>query len=107
MSKTRGGRSGRHPARHVAFPAMQVRRTIEATSYVALSFALGTISFWLVMPTLVVGFPLLIVALAGTPLIALAFIFCHLLARVERRRVGAMMGVEFPRRQIPRDGSIG
>src|SRR6201989_19695 len=104
MSKTRGGRSGRHPARHVAFPAMQVRRTIEATSYVALSFALGTISFWVIMPTLVVGIPLLIVALAGTPLIALAFVFCHLLAKSERRRAAALLGVEFPSRHLPRDG---
>src|SRR3954449_3358156 len=86
---------------------MQVRRTIESTSYVALSFALGTVSFWIVFPTLLVGVPLLIVALAGTPLIVLAFIFCHVLARIERRRAAALLGVEFPTRQLSREGSVG
>jgi signal transduction histidine kinase len=86
---------------------MQARRTIESTSYVALSLVLGTASFWVVFPTLLVGVPLLVVALAGTPLIALAFIFCHVLARVERRRAAALLGVEFPSRQLSRDGSLG
>src|SRR4051794_37013865 len=85
---------------------MQVRRTIEATSYVALSFAIGTISFWVIMPTLVLGVPLLIVALAGTPLIALAFVFCHVLAKGERRRAAALLGIEFPSRHLPRDGAL-
>jgi len=66
---------------------MQVRRTVEATSYVALSGVLGTISFIFLMITLAVGVPMLIVALLGAPLIALAFVFCHVLARMERRRV--------------------
>src|SRR3954469_21849946 len=85
---------------------MQVRRTIESTSYVALSFALGTFSFWFVFPSLLAGVPLLIFALAGAPLIALAFVFCHLLARAERRRAGALLGVTFPNRTFPRDGSL-
>src|SRR3954462_4873804 len=85
---------------------MQVRRTIESTSYVALSFALGTFSFWFVFPSLLAGVPLLIFALAGAPLIALAFVFCHLLARAERRRAGALLGGTFPNRTFPRDGSL-
>ena len=56
------------------------------TTYVALSAALGTIAFCFLLPTLVVGTGMLLMALVGAPLIALAFVFCHLLARVERRR---------------------
>src|SRR6476660_8857572 len=85
---------------------MQVRRTIEATSYVALSFAVATISFWIIMPTLIVGLPLMIFALAGAPLVALSFVFCHVLAKAERRRAAALLGGEFPSRQLPRDGSL-
>src|SRR4051794_7436533 len=84
---------------------MQVRRTVEATSYVALSGVFGTVSFIFLMITLAIGVPMLIFALLGAPLIALAFVFCHLLARAERRRVAAVMGIEFPTRQLPRDGS--
>src|SRR4051812_20105934 len=84
---------------------MQVRRTIEATTYVALSGALGTVSFIFLLVTLAVGVPMLIFALLGAPLIALAFVFCHVLARTERRRAAAVMGVEFPTRVLPREGS--
>ncbi len=84
---------------------MQVRRTVEATSYVALSAALGTVSFIFLLVTLAVGVPMLIFALLGAPLIALAFVFCHVLARMERRRIAAVMGIEFPTRQLPREGS--
>src|SRR4051794_766690 len=42
----------------------------------------------------------------GLPLVALAFIFCHLLARLERRRAAALLGVQFPSRHLPRDGSV-
>ncbi|HET6551097.1 MAG TPA: sensor histidine kinase [Solirubrobacter sp.] len=84
---------------------MEVRRTIESTSYVALSAALGSLSFMILAPTLAAGVPLLIFALAGAPLIAFAFVVCHLLARVEQRRVGALLGVEFPSRMLPADGS--
>src|SRR5438128_2658516 len=49
---------------------MQVRRTIESTSYVALSCALGTLSFVLLLPTLIAGGVTLIFALAGAPLFA-------------------------------------
>src|SRR4051812_45022594 len=84
---------------------MQVRRTFEATSYVALSSALGTVSFFFLLVTLVVGVPMLIFALLGAPLIALAFVFCHVLARTERRRAAAVMGIEFPTRTLPREGS--
>ncbi len=49
---------------------------------------------------------MLIVALAGLPLIVLAFALCHLLARVERLRVQAVFGIEFPTRHLPRDGNL-
>lgn len=85
---------------------MNVRRTIETSTYVALSAAIGTISFLILLPTLVVGVPTLLLALAGAPLIALAFAFCHLLARLERRRAAALLGIEFPTRAFPREGSV-
>jgi signal transduction histidine kinase len=84
---------------------MEVRRTVDATTYVALSAALGTLAFCVLVPMLAAGVPLLMLALAGAPLIALAFVFCHVLARFERRRIGALMGVQFPSRTLPRDGS--
>ena len=62
-------------------------QAFEATAYVALSAVLGVISFIVLVPTLALGVPLLVVALAGLPLIAFAFALCHLLATVERRRV--------------------
>src|SRR4051794_41477692 len=77
----------------------------EATAYIALSAVLGGITFWVLLPTLLVGTALLVVALAGLPLIVLAFAFSHLLARLERRRVLAVFGVDFPTRHIPRDGN--
>ena len=58
------------------------------------------------MPTLAAGVPLLLLALAGAPLIAPAFVYCHLLARLERRRAAALLGAEFPTRAFPREGSV-
>src|SRR4051812_43603155 len=84
---------------------MQLRRTFEATSYVALSAALGTVSFFFLLITLLIGVPMLVFALVGAPLIAFAFVFCHVLARAERRRAAALMGIDFPTRTLPRDGS--
>src|SRR4051794_34982421 len=84
---------------------MQVRRTLEATSYVALSAALGTVSFVFLLIMLLVGVPMLIFALLGAPLIAFAFVFCHVLARAERRRAAALMGIDFPTRTLPEEGS--
>jgi signal transduction histidine kinase len=85
---------------------MNVRRTIETTTYVALSAAIGFISFLILVPTLAAGVPLLLLALAGAPLIAAAFVYCHLLARLERRRAAALLGAEFPTRAFPREGSV-
>ena len=85
---------------------MNVRRTIETTTYVALSAAIGFISFLILVPTLAAGVPLLLLALAGAPLIAVAFVYCHLLARLERRRAAALLGAEFPTRAFPREGSV-
>jgi len=85
---------------------MNVRRTIETTTSVALSAAIGFISFLILVPTLAAGVPLLLLALAGAPLIAAAFVYCHLLARLERRRAAALLGAEFPTRAFPREGSV-
>jgi signal transduction histidine kinase len=90
---------------------MTVRRTftpdaLDATVYVALSGALGTLAFCVLLPTLVLGGALLIVALAGLPLIVGAFVFCHYLARLERRRARALLGVEFERRELPKEGRL-
>jgi signal transduction histidine kinase len=81
-------------------------QALEATAYVALSAALGGVAFMVLVPTLALAVPLLIVALAGLPLIVFAFALCHLLATVERRRVRAVFGVEFATRQLPRDGNL-
>ena len=85
---------------------MDVRRTIDATTYVALSAALGTVAAVVLIPMLFVGTGLLLFALVGAPLIAAAFAFCHVLARAERRRVRALLGIDFPSRSLPRDGSV-
>jgi signal transduction histidine kinase len=77
----------------------------EATAYVALSAVLGTIAFWVLLPTLLVGTALLVVALAGLPLIVLAFAIAHMIARFERRRVAAVFGLDFPTRHLPHDGN--
>src|SRR4051812_13519924 len=76
----------------------------EATAYIALSAVLGGITFWVLLPTLLVGTALLVVALAGLPLLVLAFAFSHVIARLERRRIMAVFGVDFPVRHLPRDG---
>jgi signal transduction histidine kinase len=81
-------------------------QAFEATAYVALSAILGGIAFFVLVPTLALAVPLLVVALAGLPLIVFAFALCHLLARVERMRIKAVFGTEFPTRHLPRDGRL-
>ena len=81
-------------------------QAFEATAYVALSAVLGGIAFFVLVPTLALAVPLLVVALAGLPLIVFAFALCHLLARVERQRIKAVFGTEFPTRHLPRDGRL-
>ncbi|MDA0184938.1 sensor histidine kinase [Solirubrobacter phytolaccae] len=85
---------------------MNVRRMTETTLYVALSAALGFISFLTLSISLAVGIPTLLLALAGAPLVALAFFSAHVLARIERRRAAALLGIEFPTRAFPREGSV-
>jgi signal transduction histidine kinase len=85
---------------------MDVRRTIDATTYVALSAALGTVAAIVLIPTLITGTALLLLALVGAPLVAFVFAATHLLARAERRRVRALLGIDFPSRTLPRDGSV-
>ena len=85
---------------------MDVRRTIDATTYVALSAAIGTVAAIVLVPTLLAGTALLLFALVGAPLLAFVFAATHVLARFERRRVGALLGIDFPSRSLPRDGSV-
>ena len=80
--------------------------TWGATAYVALSGAIGTFSFIFTLVGLCLGVPLLIVALIGLPIVWLVFAFDHALAFVERNRAAALMGVEFPVRRFPSDGSL-
>src|SRR3954451_24515608 len=76
----------------------------EATAYVALSSVVGTLAFVCVLPALLVSLPLLLVALAGLPLLWLILGFCHALALAERRRAAALLGAAFPVRALPREG---
>jgi signal transduction histidine kinase len=76
-----------------------------ATAYVALSGAIGTASFIIALVGLCVGTPLLIVALAGLPILWFVFAFDHGLAKLERNRAAALLGVEFGVRRPPRTGS--
>ncbi len=85
---------------------MDVRRTIDATTYVALSAAIGTVAAIVLVPTLLAGTALLLFALVGAPLLAFVFAATHVLARFERRRVGALLGIDFPSRSLPPDGSV-
>jgi signal transduction histidine kinase len=74
-------------------------------AYVALSGALGTFSFVVALVGVSVGTPLLIVALAGLPILWFVFAFDHGLAKLERNRASAMLGVDFAVRRFPRAGS--
>jgi signal transduction histidine kinase len=76
-----------------------------AAAYVALSGAIGTFSFIFALVGICVGTPLLIVALAGLPILWVVFAFNHLLAKVERNRAASLLGVDFPVRRTPREGS--
>ncbi|HWK25820.1 MAG TPA: sensor histidine kinase [Solirubrobacter sp.] len=79
---------------------------LDATAYVALSAALGTIAFVVLLPTLITGAALLVFALAGLPILLFGFVFSHGLARVERHRIKALYALDFPIRRLPRDGSV-
>jgi signal transduction histidine kinase len=81
-------------------------QAFEATAYVALSAILGSIAFFVLVPTLAVAVPLLVVALAGLPLLVFAFALCHLLARAEQMRIKAVFGTDFPTRRLPSEGKL-
>ena len=83
-----------------------MRRTIDATTYVALSAAIGTVAAIALIPMLLAGTFLLLLALVGAPLLAAVFALSHVLAHAERRRVSALLGIDFPSRTLPRDGSV-
>jgi signal transduction histidine kinase len=87
--------------RRTVFPA----EAWSSTAYVALSGAIGTFSFVFALVGVCVGVPLLIVALAGLPILWLVFAFDHGLAKLERNRASALLGIDFPVRRFPRTGS--
>jgi signal transduction histidine kinase len=76
-----------------------------ATAYVALSGAIGTLSFVVTLVGVCAGVPLLIVALAGLPILWLVVAFDHVLAKLERSRAAALLGVDVRVRRFARDGS--
>ena len=78
----------------------------EATAYVALSAVLGLTAFCVLLADMLLGTALLVVALAGLPLIVVVFALSHLLARLERRRVAAVFGIDFPARHLPAQGNV-
>src|SRR4051812_46867870 len=77
-------------------------RTLDSVAYVALSWAIGAVVFWVVFVLVALALPLMIVALAGLPLLWLAFAVSHAVALGERRRARALLGAEFPVRPLPR-----
>jgi len=77
-------------------------RTLESVAYVALSWAIGAVVFWSVFVLLAVALPLMIVALAGLPLLWLAFAVSHAVALGERRRARALLGADIPVRRLQR-----
>src|SRR3954470_4181776 len=77
-------------------------RTLDSVAYVALSWAIGAVVFWLVLPFVIVSVPFMFLALAGLPILWLAFALSHGVALFERRRARALLGAEFPVRPLPR-----
>src|SRR5436309_115191 len=75
--------------------ALSPRRTTEAVAYVALSGVLAIAAFASVLPLVVLSGPLMILALAGLVVLWVAFVLCHGLALLERRRASAVLGVGF------------
>jgi signal transduction histidine kinase len=77
-------------------------RTLESAAYVALSWAIGVIVFWITLPIVIVSVPFMFLALAGLPILWLAFAFAHAVALGEQRRAGALLGVDFRTRPLTR-----
>jgi signal transduction histidine kinase len=94
--------SGGHTVHGVTlFP----KGALNSTLYVALSGPIGFIAGLTTFIGLVVGTPLLIVALIGFPIIAFVVVFDHGLAKLERNRIAALLGVDFPVRRFSRGSS--
>jgi signal transduction histidine kinase len=77
-------------------------RTLESASYVALSWVIGVIVFWITLPMLILSVPLMFLALAGLPILWLAFAFSHGVALAEHRRAGALLQTDFRTRPLSR-----
>jgi signal transduction histidine kinase len=75
--------------------AISPRETTESVAYIALSGVLGTAWFVCVLPLVALSGPLMILALAGLLFLWTAFVLCHGLALLERRRADALLGVRF------------
>jgi signal transduction histidine kinase len=86
--------------------ALAPRRTVEATAYIAISASLGLAAFVTLLPLAVLSGALMVLALVGLLFLWLAFVICHVLALLERRRAAALLGVEFRVRPLgPPDGN--
>jgi signal transduction histidine kinase len=84
---------------------LRPRETFESTVYVALSSALAIASFVSVLPLVLLSGPMMILALAGLAILWFAFLLCHGLAHLERRRASAVLGVDFRVRPIGPEGA--
>jgi len=84
---------------------LRPRETFESTVYIALSGVLALASFVSVLPLVVMSGPMMILALAGLAVLWFAFLLCHGLAHLERRRASAVLGVDFRVRPIGPDGA--
>jgi signal transduction histidine kinase len=82
--------------------ALYAPRTLEAVAYVALSWVVGAIVFWLVFVLVVVSVPFMFLALAGLPILWLAFLVAHGVALMEGNRAGALLGADFRVRPLNR-----
>lgn len=69
--------------------------TAMSTMAVATSAALGTASFFVLLPLLLVSLPMMILALIGMPLLWVALALAHGAARLDRARMAAYLGHTF------------
>jgi signal transduction histidine kinase len=84
---------------------LRPRETFESTAYIALSGVLAIASFATVLPLVIMSGPMMILALAGLVVLWFAFLICHGLAHLERRRASVVLGVDFRVRPIGPEGT--
>jgi signal transduction histidine kinase len=84
---------------------LRPRETFESTVYVALSGVLAIASFVSVLPLVVMSGPMMILALAGLITLWIAFLLCHGLAHLERRRASVVLNIDFRVRPLGPEGN--